>query len=465
MSFAAAGALVLAVALGSVWVRCLLPSSRMKPRWAAAVFQLALAAGLGIGLTSCLYFLLLLCGTVSLGAVAGSETVVLAGGIAVLWIRRGRVAPATDGPVTPSRWNWILVPVLAAVLALVLGIAGIEFRSIPYGAWDAWAFWNTRAKFLLHDDTWRNAVTYIPSMRNDYPLLNSAFTARCWKYDNGRTDTAVVNATQVVIALASLGLLVAGLTLLRSLSAGLMAGILLLLNRIYAAQIGWQYADMTLAFYLFAAVVLIVLSYQADRVPRLVMAGIFASLAAWTKNEGLLYILLLTIAFLLVECRRFGVGEGLRRYAPLLAGLAPVMILALWFRLFVAVPSHMVVHQSPAALLAKLTDPARYKAVLIGCADVAFRSGRRFLNPLPLYVLLLLILGVRVPEREKAPVAFCLLTLGLALAGDWLFYLTTPFDLAWHLNSSFDRVLWQLWPLGLFTGFLLLGRLEDAPKQ
>ena len=43
------------------------------------------------------------------------------------------------------------------------------------------------------------------------------------------------------------------------------------------------------------------------------------------------------------------------------------------------------------------------------------------------------------------------------LAGYIFVYLTTPYDLAWHVNGSIDRLLIHLWPSTLLAAFLYLG--------
>jgi len=42
------------------------------------------------------------------------------------------------------------------------------------------------------------------------------------------------------------------------------------------------------------------------------------------------------------------------------------------------------------------------------------------------------------------------------LAGYFFVYLATPHDVVWHVKSSMDRLLTQLWPSFLLTVFLYL---------
>jgi hypothetical protein len=44
--------------------------------------------------------------------------------------------------------------------------------------------------------------------------------------------------------------------------------------------------------------------------------------------------------------------------------------------------------------------------------------------------------------------------LTLMLVSYYLVYVTTPFDVSWHVSSSIDRLLVQLWPSLVLTVFL-----------
>jgi hypothetical protein len=39
------------------------------------------------------------------------------------------------------------------------------------------------------------------------------------------------------------------------------------------------------------------------------------------------------------------------------------------------------------------------------------------------------------------------------LASYYLVYVITPFDITWHVSTSIDRLLVQLWPLVVLTAF------------
>jgi hypothetical protein len=49
--------------------------------------------------------------------------------------------------------------------------------------------------------------------------------------------------------------------------------------------------------------------------------------------------------------------------------------------------------------------------------------------------------------------------------GCFFVYILSPADLAWHLRSSFDRLLLQLWPLVVFIYFMLVQAPEEAFRE
>jgi hypothetical protein len=42
---------------------------------------------------------------------------------------------------------------------------------------------------------------------------------------------------------------------------------------------------------------------------------------------------------------------------------------------------------------------------------------------------------------------------GLMLGSFYLVYVLTPFDITWHVSTSIDRLLVQVWPLLVLTAF------------
>jgi hypothetical protein len=58
-----------------------------------------------------------------------------------------------------------------------------------------------------------------------------------------------------------------------------------------------------------------------------------------------------------------------------------------------------------------------------------------------------------------------LMTLGIMVAGYYMAYVVTPQDLAWHLDSSINRLLLHLWPSALLLTGLALKHEERGQEM
>jgi hypothetical protein len=118
--------------------------------------------------------------------------------------------------------------------------------------------------------------------------------ARSWIYTGTETQDVPVGIA-ALFTFATVGLLTAALSALAGRDKAVLAGIVLLGTTSFIKLGAAQYADMPIAFFFLAS---IVLACMQDRLPMsgAVLLGISAALAAWTKNEGLLFFALLLIA-------------------------------------------------------------------------------------------------------------------------------------------------------------------------
>ena len=180
--------------------------------------------------------------------------------------------------------------------ALYAGI--LRMLALPHGIMDAFAIWNLHARFLfLGGPNWRDGFTaVIPWSHPDYPLLLPAAIAHFWTY-LGHDDPRVPAALGFTFTFATVGLLFSALSILRGRTQAALAAIALLATPSFIEEGTAQYADVPLAFFFLATVVLICLDdYRPEgraplcARPPLLLAGLALSFAAWTKNEGLLFL-------------------------------------------------------------------------------------------------------------------------------------------------------------------------------
>jgi hypothetical protein len=445
--------LTLAVALGVVWTAYFLPPLAVRPRWGAWLLLLSLGTGIGLGLAGCLYYVLLQTGLAGRGTVLVIESVLLAAGLVLRQFRPLSQVPlpANGKPAFP--WGWLLV-VAAGVCVLLLVLSFSESMTVnPQGDWDAWALWNVRAKFLVSADTWRNAVSpALAKTHPDYPLLLPAIVARGWVLAGEVTD-AVPGGVSLLFTLACFGVLGGILSVARSVTSALLAVLILFATDVFVAQAAVQYADVPLAFFLIASAGLAVLAAEFPGRPGLaVLSGACAGMAAFTKNEGIPFVLVSILAVFV-----FLRGRSARAW---LAGAAPFALIAAAFVLFAAPGVEQLLKQTPAQAFGKIVDPARHLAICGQFIKGAYQAGFAVTHPVLIFAIAAFILKLRPKAEWRAPRMAIVMAAGMAAAYYSVFLLST-YDLDWHLSTATPRLIAQIAPLLLLTAFLLLKRPED----
>jgi hypothetical protein len=462
---------ILAVLIGFLLVQVFDPVRKMQPRWAAILFDAALGAGIGIGLTSIIFFLLDVAGAASPAAIFGIDVAL----VAVLvwrWLGvRSANSPRSDldAAETGFRWTWLLA--LAFGIALLIAWARLLQTAIalPVGNWDAWALWNLRAKFLAGPDgAWRYALSpLISNSHPDYPLLLSAFVARAWKA-GGAVDAIAPSVTALVFFAALIALLVSAVALLRGAASALLAGLVILSTTSLLVWAPSQYADIPLACFYLATIALILLqaaprldsSGDSDGHWALFWAGVCTGFAAWTKNEGDAFLVCIVVVFFGFTLWQRRLETAWSRAKWFLTGAIPGVLLTLWLKFFLAPPVDQLVTQGFSGL-AKLQDLSRYTAVAGAFFSNLLTLGSGVAHPLILLAILGILLRWQFEERYKLSLLIATVALALVFLSYCGVFLITPYVLAWQVQSSFDRLVLQVWPSFLLVFFVLLRRVAD----
>lgn len=439
--------IVPAWAMGWAVVRRLQNGANWGPVWLRWLWVLSAGFGAGVALSSAVCFAALWIGLPAAWIALGFE--IVAG--AACWWTCPPLAAAPADAEPPFEWNWILRSALAlAVLFLVLNIAeATEYQR--NGDWDAWSIWNLRAKFLAGGpETWQRAVSpdlagrLLGASHPDYPLLTSAFLARCWQL-GGSTSPEAGIALGALFSLAALGVLGGALALLRSETLALAGMLIFAGSELFASQAGSQYADLPLALFITASLGCLAAARQRDWPPGLtVLAGLMTGAAGWTKNEGIVFALLAVAAAL-------ALGAG-RRMAAFAAGAAPVLLLVGAFRaILIAGLTTNSFPATAAEALRKLSDAGRWGQVSGAFARNLLDLSHPWAHPLLL--LAALAFALRFASFDRRIVTVLLLAPAGLLAADFVVLLLTTADLAWHLSTAANRLFLQVLPA------LLLGAL------
>ena len=149
-----------------------------------------------------------------------------------------------------------------------------------------------------------------------------------------------------------------------------------------------------------------------------------------------------------------------RRNAGLLIliSFVPALLLIAWFKHSVAPASELF--SNPGALH-KLLVPSRYGAILQWYGKAFLRFGEWTFIPGTLLLVGFYLAANRRTGAHHAPgTRASAIAVGLTLAGYFVIYLITPYDLYWHLRFSLNRLFLQLWPSVIFLFFLAF-----APPQ
>ncbi len=428
----------------------------------ALLLRISLSAGFGLAVFSVIYFLARWSGFLQVWAIDGAVCVVLL--IARMSVRKHRVsaAPNSEAPGQATPRCLLIAFGVALLAALYSGILRALAR--PYGSgWDSFAIWNLHARFLFRGGThWRDGFSpLIPWSHPDYPLLLPAAIAHFWTV-MGRETSAVPAVIGLVFTFSTVGLLFSGLDILLSRTSALLGAMCLLSTPFFIDLGTWQYADVPLSFFILATLVLLQLhdrlaSGGVESRSTLALAGLAAGFAAWTKNEGVLFLLAILLARMWLTSRQSPLGRRpISQIAPMLLAVAPIFALIALFKRAIAPPGDLF--SDPAIMLHKLSELSRYWAVLKWYGREFFRFGEWWMIPLPIVMLVLyFLLSRNIAREEKDSVRASAAALILTLAGYFFIYLITPRDIYWHLRFSLNRLFLQLWPSAIFLFFMALG--------
>lgn len=370
-------------------------------------------------------------------------------------------------------------PAILAAAIVVTTVAGVGFvytaRLTPNGGDDALSIWNLHARFMHHGQgEWAAPFTaarergVLAAWHLDYPLGLPSILSAAWA-ESVDVEPWVGWAIAGIFLASAFSMVVGGVSVARGLNQGLVAGIALLGAVGYINIAALQYADVPLSAYIVAATVCLLLAREQGPDARrwLALCGWFAGLAAWTKNEGQLFIVCLSVvvvwsAFGDPRRRGWGIFPALSDIAALSVGAAPALACLVWFKWNLAPANDLLDGQSRAETLARLADPARYWQISTAMLSHYFKLGKVVAIAAPVYWIGGGMSGESVARRARNLIGPLLL---MMLCGYFAAYLTTPRDLVWHLSSSMTRLAAQLWPSFILLVFLTSRSVDDANDE
>ncbi|MGA3211068.1 MAG: hypothetical protein ABSD20_07145 [Terriglobales bacterium] len=344
---------------------------------------------------------------------------------------------------------------------------GIRFAiAHPNGSWDSWGIWTLRARFLFRSETqWRNAFSPVLGWSHvDYPLLLPASIVRVWTYLQHEAPLAPT-MLGLSFLVCTVGLVMSSLALLRSKSQGLLAGGVLVTTPFLLGHSVSGYAESPLMFFMLATIVLVVMAGDTAMPRFYVLAGIFAGCAAWTKNEGLFFLVCCVVAIALPGI--WGRSRNSLRYALLFVlGTSPMLVLLILFKVQIQFNNWLFSSGNGSlSVWARLATPSRYFLVARYYGRELLQFGEWRITLLPFLLAYFILLGRTHGLRQRLGTLASMGALTLALIGEFFVYIVTPTDMEWLLSTSLNRLILQLWPAAVFIFFMVTRSPEEALAQ
>jgi hypothetical protein len=421
--------------------------SERKP--SAFLLKFSLGIGLGLGISSIIFFLLLQIAPGHINMLSLQITLLIFL-MTITFFQERKQKWNGINPPRLSYLQWILVG--AAFLALLVSVFIFvnTITSRPQGEYDAWSIWNRAARFIYRDpENWQ--ATLSPDIEKfghaDYPLLVPLNVA--WGWEVLKNETLRLPMVQSgLFTLSIILLMFSALTFDRTIGQASLASVVLMASSGFVITGTNLTADIPVTYYIFASGILMYLFFVRNDTALLVLSGFMAGLAGWTKNEGLLFIAVSPIALIAASPKDIG-----RSLLPFLTGLAIPLVIIIYFKSIT--PPNDLMNNNTGSLIIKITDLSRYWIILRSLTVAIFTS-----NIILLLIYIVIMRNHPIPSSRQGIIAITSILL-FQLLGYFAIYLITPNDLEWHLYTSQTRLILQILPLGLFVCFSITSDPES----
>ncbi len=181
--------------------------------------------------------------------------------------------------------------------------------------------------------------------------------------------------------------------------------------------------------------------------------GMSAGLAAWTKNEGLAFAIVIVLVAAYYAGRSGGRRARLASLSALMAGAAPALFVVVRFKFGLAWHNDLIAGQSVDHILRNVANQDRLTYVVSSVAQELWFGGASVIGVLPLLVVYAASSGIS--RRRMTEVRPALVTLAIMLALYMMVYVLTPHPLEWHLTTSLGRLVLQLTPSVICVGLMV----------
>jgi hypothetical protein len=437
---------LLAIALGILITSVLVPNSQLVER-------LALGYGLGLGLATLVMFCLSAIGILlSAQAIAIALAFVAVVFGAVLWrcklgeliLRAESTNPGYKGDSQRfCPWKRALTVVIAIMVLLTILASFVIALYWPICSWDAMAIWGVKGKAIAASGT---IISLKYGAHHHYPLHFPLVISLALFMDGDRL-------VKTLLSLTFAALLAAFYSNLRRFCAPLtswLATLALATTPLLLEHSTIACANLTMSFYYTASVLYLLNYIDCGELGFLLLSGLMAGIAAWTRPEGLLLLGLNALVLLVFSLRRRALKSILLYILPSCCFAFPW---AMYSRYVLKIPNPFWSY-AVTAITNFLTGHVDWdKLVMIlqyfgRTVGVYTRWGGVWIAFLAIAILCI--------DRLKRHSYLLLIILLNVAAVTFMYYATPEINpLSWWLSTGFDRMILHFFPLLVFTAALL----------
>lgn len=332
----------------------------------------------------------------------------------------------------------------------------------PHGFWDAWAIWNMRARFLVRSgDQIASAFSELLGWSHvDYPLLLPCNVAKIWTL-LGNESLLVPILIAFIFTITTIGLLFSSLSYMQNWYQGLLAGLLLLTVGSFFEKGADQMADVPIGLYYLATIIIYcIFHFEHEKsLHYIFLAGIMAGFATWTKNEGILFLIIVILTRFLIRFPHGGLRNFLKEISVFLCGVTPIILLLILFKIKFAPSNDIISGQGFEVTLSRLFDINRYLVVGKSFISEFFDMLHERVIFIPLFII---FWGFSSNKQNRRGIQNTMYILSFMLVGYFMVYIITPHELNWHLKTSLGRLFLQLLPSATFLFFMAIANPNEV---
>jgi hypothetical protein len=181
------------------------------------------------------------------------------------------------------------------------------------------------------------------------------------------------------------------------------------------------------------------------------VAGLLGGCAAWTKNEGLPFLAASGAALTWLLWRQRAATAAIWWAVAAM----PFILLVMWFKLLVVPVGPEYAPSSLDELTGRVLSLARHRQVLELVQPHWVRWGGPFAQWS--LVVVLCAVGVRALAFRSAVARSACIALAIMAGSYYATYVVSPMPLVWLVDTTFERLALQVWPVLVMAACQPLG--------